>query len=141
MNKVLIRRNEQTATGYELVTIYEDGTENVKELTQWVKNDPDALILPENDSNRKYFTVTKMRDDETEYELTYKASRTLGPSTRSNEPRSINRFGMENYLTEDELIVYNELKQKAMKRKEIAEKRALLEQYQRELKKLMEDAE
>ena len=117
--KVLVRRNANTNTGYELVTINDSGKEVSVPIDKTYPNEPFTLILPENDANRKYFNSKKVEVAGGSIELTYKESRTIGPRTES-APRK----GLEEYLEGKDRESYLALVEKAKKAREEANKKA-----------------
>lgn len=114
-SKVIIRKSENSVTGYELVVI-ENDNENVINIDATYKNEPFTLILPENPSNRKYFNSKKVDKNGGEIELTYKESRTLTKSEKSESTPRVSKSKLLDYLTEEELKIYEELMEKAEKR-------------------------
>lgn len=117
--KVLVRRNSNTKTGYELVTIDEAGKEVAVAISHTDPANPMILKLPENASNRKWFSINKVVAAGGEIELTYKESKTLGPRTES-APRK----GLEEYLEGKDKETYLALVEKAKKAREEANKKA-----------------
>ena len=117
--KVLVRRNSNTNTGYELVTINDEGKEVSVAIDKTYPNEPFTLVLPANEANRKYFNSKKVDAAGGEIELTYKESKTSGPRTES-APRK----GLEEYLEGKEKEMYLALVEKAKKAREEANKKA-----------------
>jgi hypothetical protein len=76
--KVFVVKNSVAKLGYQVRVIAEDGSESLLDMLGVDAKNDKILHLPDNPSNRKWFSVNKMSDCD-EYELTYKASRTLGP--------------------------------------------------------------
>ena len=114
-SKVIIRKSINSVTGYELVVI-ENDNENIINIDATYKNEPFTLILPENPSNRKYFNSKKVDKNGGEIELTYKESRTITKSEKSESAPKISKSRILEYLTEDEMKIYRELMEKAEKR-------------------------
>ena len=114
-SKVIIRKSMNSVTGYELVVI-ENDNENIINIDATYKNEPFTLILPENPSNRKYFNSKKVDKNGGEIELTYKESRTITKSEKSESTPRISKSKILEYLTEDEMKIYQELMEKAEKR-------------------------
>ena len=114
-SKVIIRKSINSVTGYELVVI-ENYNENIINIDATYKNEPFTLILPENPSNRKYFNSKKVDKNGGEIELTYKESRTITKSEKSESAPKISKSRILEYLTEDEMKIYRELMEKAEKR-------------------------
>ena len=146
MEKVIIRKSEKSATGYELVVIDAEGNEKVTLLNDRPKNEPHTLILPENPSNRKYFSDIKVdKSPNGEVELTYKATIQIGNRIASDKKPWLE------YLTDEERKLYDELKATAEARKAEAEKpkpktelekaQEALRKAQEKLEKLMKEAE
>ena len=117
--KVLVRRNSNTNTGYELVTINDAGKEVSVAIDKTYPNEPFTLVLPANEANRKYFNSKKVDAAGGEIELTYKESKTIGPRTES-APRK----GLEEYLEGKDKEMYLALVEKAKKAREEANKKA-----------------
>ena len=106
--KVLVRRNSNTNTGYELVTINDAGKEVAVSIDKTYPNEPFTLVLPANEANRKYFNSKKVDAAGGEIELTYKESKTIGPRTESTP-----RKGLEEYLEGKDKEMYLALVEKA----------------------------
>ena len=117
--KVLVRKNSNTNTGYELVTINDAGKEVSVAIDKTYPNEPFTLVLPANEANRKYFNSKKVETAGGEIELTYKESKTIGPRTES-APRK----GLEEYLEGKDKEMYLALVEKAKKAREEANKKA-----------------
>ena len=117
--KVFVRKNNSTPTGYMLVTIGDDGREMYTSIDRTYPGEPFTLVLPANDSNRKYFNSKKVEAAGGEIELTFKESKTLGPRTES-APRK----GLEEYLEGEDKATYLALVEKAKKAREEANKKA-----------------
>ena len=117
--KVLVRRNSNTNTGYELVTINDAGKEVAVSIDKTYPNEPFTLVLPANEANRKYFNSKKVDAAGGEIELTYKESKAIGPRTESTP-----RKGLEEYLEGKDKEMYLALVEKAKKAREEANKKA-----------------
>lgn len=117
--KVYVRQNASTQTGYELVSIDELGNETVQAIDKTYPNEPFTLVLPANESNRKYFNSKKVDAAGGSIELTYKESKTFGPRTESSAPRK----KLIEYLTDDERKIIDDLMAKAQARREEATKK------------------
>ena len=117
--KVLVRKNINTKTGYELVTINDEGKEVSVAIDKTYPNEPFTLVLPANEANRKYFNSKKVDAAGGEIELTYKESKTIGPRTESTP-----RKGLEEYLEGKDKETYLALVEKAKKAREEANKKA-----------------
>ena len=116
--KVQITKNAKAATGYAIVTIDDNGVETVQLIDKTYPNEPYTLVLPANESNRKYFNSKKVEAAGGTIELTYKESKTIGPRTES-APRK----GLEEYLDENDKKLYLALVEKAKKAREEANKK------------------
>lgn len=112
--KIIIRKNAQTSTGYEVV----NGDGQVLPIESTYKGEPFTLVLPENTANRKYCNSKKV-DNAPNQELTldYKASIQIG-STHTNK-------NWESYLTEEERKILDEIKENCEMRKQL-EKESIL---------------
>ena len=117
--KVFIRQNVSTKTGYEIVSIDELGNENVQPITDITK-DGKSYILPDNPSNRHFWAISRVQDEPVE--LTYKESKTFGPRDNS-QPRK----KLEDYLTDEEKAIIEDLMNKAKARKEADKPKPLTE--------------
>ena len=139
MEKVIIKKSEKSATGYEMVVIDAEGNEKVTLLNDRPKNEPHTLILPENPSNRKYFSDIKVdKSPNGEVELTYKATIQIGNRIASDKKPWLE------YLTDEERKLYDKLKATAEARKAEAEKpkpKTELEKAQEALRKAQEKLE
>lgn len=131
--KTYIVQTDSSKTGYALVVIDDNGNETVKPINSHYPGEK-TLILPENPSNRKYFSPDKVDKAGGKIELTYKESKTFGPRTGEAAPRQ----SIEDFMTDDEKAVYNEILEKARQRREEARKPKKLtdvEKAQRALEK------
>lgn len=117
--KVLVRRNSNTNTGYELVTINDAGKEVAVSIDKTYPNEPFTLVLPANEANRKYFNSKKVEAAGGEIELVYKESKTIGHRSESTP-----RKGLEEYLEGKDKEMYLALVEKAKKAREEANKKA-----------------
>lgn len=127
--KVLVRKNNESATGYAIVTTHDDGTESVQPINHTDPANAMILKLPENPSNRKWFSIKKVEAAGGEIELTYKESKTLGPRTES-APRK----GLEEYLEGEDREMYLALVEKAKKAREEANKKAPMTEYEKRVR-------
>lgn len=132
--KVLVRRNSNTATGYELVTINEAGREVSIAIDKTYPGEPFTLVLPTNEANRKYFNSKKVEAAGGEIELTYKETRTVGPRTESTP-----RKGLEEYLEGDEKVEYLRLVEKAKANREAANKKAPMTEEEKLRRRIARD--
>ena len=117
--KVLVRKNSNTNTGYELVTINDAGKEVAVSIDKTYPNEPFTLVLPTNEANRKYFNSKKVEAAGGEIELAYKESKTIGHRSESTP-----RKGLEEYLEGKDKEMYLALVEKAKKAREEANKKA-----------------
>lgn len=113
--QVKITRSNNAQTGYELVTINDDGTQTVQPIEKTYPNEPYTLVLPTNASNRKYFNSKKVENAGGTIELEYKESKHIGTKA---EPTT--RKGLEEYLEGDDKILYLKLVEKAKANREKA---------------------
>ena len=127
--KVLVRKNSNTNTGYELVTIDDAGKEVAVAIDKTYPNEPFTLVLPANEANRKYFNSKKVDAAGGEIELTYKESKTIGPRAES-APRK----GLEEYLDGKDKETYLALVEKAKKAREAANKKAPMTEYEKRVR-------
>ena len=127
--KVLVRKNSNTNTGYELVTIDDAGKETAVAIDKTDPANPMILKLPENASNRKWFSIKKVDAAGGEIELTYKESKTIGPRAES-APRK----GLEEYLEGKDKEMYLALVEKAKKAREEANKKAPMTEYEKRVR-------
>lgn len=139
--KVYICKGE-SLTGYVLRVVQDDGVIDDYKIDRTYPGEPTTLVLPENPSNRKYFSSKKVDNSEEGYvELTYKESKVLGPR-EENSPRK----SLADYLTDEERAIYEDLMEKAKARREEANKKPKLtekekleraiEKYKRKLAEL-----
>lgn len=135
--------DEKSRTQYSLKLVADDGKVQVVPIDRTYPGEPTTLVLPDNPSNRKYFSTKKLETiGEDGLELTYKESKTFGPRLPgSTSPRK----PLEDYLEPDERKLYDELMAKARARREEANKPKPLTElekaqraYERELKKYEE---
>lgn len=137
--KVLVRQNATTNTGYEVVTIDDNGIETCQAIDKTYPGEPFTLVLPVNASNRKFFNSKKVDAAGGEIELTYKESKTFGPRTNSGEPRK----KLDDYMTDEEKATIADILAKAKARREEANKKVPMTElekaqraYERALAKL-----
>jgi hypothetical protein len=139
--KTFIAQNTNTATGYELRIVHDNGEVECKPIETTYKGEPKTLVLPENPSNRKYFNSDKVDKAGGAIELTYKESKTLGQRVSERKPATKKIDAIEQYLTEDELKVWNELKEKAQKRALLEKAKAEADAAQAEYERLLAEAQ
>lgn len=138
--KVYILKGE-SATGYILRVVNDDGIIDDYKIERTYPGEPTTLVLPENPSNRKYFSSKKVdNSDEGYIELTYKESRSLGPREGNS-----NRKSLVDYLTDEEKVIYEDLLTKAKMRRDeerkkpkMTEKEKIEKAIERYKKKLAE---
>ena len=139
--KTFIAQNPKTATGYELRIVHDNGEVECKHIEKTYKGEPKTLVLPENPSNRKYFNSDKVDKAGGSIELTYKETKTLGSRVVESNPAAKKINGIEQYLTEEELKMWNELKEKAQKRAALAKAKAEAEAAQAEYERMLAEAQ
>ena len=130
----IIRKSTLSATGYELVV---DG--KIVLIDKTYPGEATTLVLPENPSNRKYFSSKKVEAAGGEIELEYKESRTLGPRSESTP-----RKALEDYLEGEDRELYLALVEKAKKAREEAHKKVPLtplQKAEKEVEKWMKKVE
>lgn len=124
-----VRNSNSSNTGYELVTVDEKGKEVVVAIDKTYPGEPFTLVLPENESNRKYFNSKKVDAAGGKIELTYKESKSFGPRSESTP-----RKGLEEYLEGDDKETYLALVEKAKAAREAANKKAPMTEYEKKLR-------
>ena len=131
MEKVFIRKNENAKLGYELVIIDDFNNEIIKEISSTDPKNPEILKLPENPSNRKWFSINKIKENQ--IELSYKESKVFGPRNEKSEKseKSNNLENMIEYLNDEEKILFLELLEKAKKEKKRQELLKIIEDTQK----------
>lgn len=134
-----ITTSTTTTTGYELRIAHNDGTVDVLPIEKTAlekKTGINWLVLPENPTNRKLLNPKKM-EGKTSLELSIKEPGRTG----TNITPTTTKKGIEEYLTEDELKVWNELKAKAEFRANLAKAKAVAEAAQAEYERLLAEAQ
>ena len=139
--KTIITTSTVSATGYELRIVHDNGEVECKPIETTYKGEPKTLVLPENPSNRKYFNSDKVEKAGGSIELTYKESKTFGPKNVESNPTPKKIDAIEKYLTEEELKVWNSLKEKAQLRANLAKAKAEAEAAQAEYERLLAEAQ
>ena len=136
----IIRTSTTSSTGYELVIIHDDHEEvhPIEKALPTKSGRTMSLVLPENPSNRQYYTMAKVDEAGGEVELTYKASITLGTTVERSPKKPL-----EDYLDGEDRELYLALVEKAKKAREEAHKKVplteeekLMRIIERETKKL-----
>lgn len=95
------------------------------------------LHLPyPNSMNRKLICLDKFNDNDTVTIEDAKSSPTRNPDS----PKKIPTNSLIEYLTDEEKKIYEELIQKAQKRKALADARKEIEHWENEVKRLEEEA-
>lgn len=133
--KVYIRQNATTKTGYEIVSINDDGQEICQAIENTVlekKTNVNWLVLPENAANRKLINPAKLEKANGFIELTYKESKVLGPRENASP-----RKKLEDYLTDEEKAIIADIMEKAKERREADKPKPLtpVEKAKRELER------
>lgn len=117
--KTFITTSSKAHTGYELHIVDDKGKTTVKLIDTKAPGEPYTLVLPENPSNRKYFSTKKLQELPPEgLELTYKETRSLGKRL----PGSGSTQKLTDFATPEELKVYENLLAKWKERREMAKK-------------------
>ena len=134
----IITTSTTSTTGYKLV-INDNGLVTEIDVNEFDKNNAKSIKLPENPSNRKYFSIEKIEKNGGEIELTYKESIKMGERAP--------RMDVTDFLTEDERKELDEAKAKvedlmnlAKTRREEAKKKPMTEKEkaQKKLDKAIE---
>ena len=106
--KTIITKSETSKTGY---AINFDGQSI--DINETDPNNPGSLKLPENPSNRKWYSIAKIEKGLTE--LTYKETRTINRTNTEGKPTTTTKNWTE-YLTDEERTIIDEIKQKCATR-------------------------
>ena len=106
MTKTFINPNAKAKTGYAIVIKDDNKVVDTILIEEYDPSNPKSLKLPENPSNRKYFSIEKIG---TGIELTYKESKTLGPRGSSKK--------LEDYMTDEEKKLVEEIMNRCKERK------------------------
>lgn len=133
--KTIITRNTEAKTGYAMIEIAEDGTEKVTLLDKSHTHSKTGIVtidLPKNTTNRLCINPSKLEKElanADSYELPYKdesEKRTLGNGKK-----------IEDYITDEEKKIIDEIYAKAKARKEADKPKELtpLEKAQLEVEK------
>lgn len=134
IERIIARKSNESKTGYELVFIDENQNEEIHLIESTYNNEPFTLILPENELNRKYLNSKKI--DNAGGELELKSIERI-----QNGEKSVSRKSLIEYMTPDDLQLYNEILERAKKRREEMTKKTPLTEIQKaelKLKKAQE---
>ena len=105
--KTIITKSETSKTGY---AINFDGQSI--DINETDPKNPSILKLPENPSNRKWYSIAKIEKGLTE--LTYKETRTIDRTNTPDRPTATKNW--TEYLTDEERTIIDEIKQKCATR-------------------------
>ena len=117
MKTTIITTSATSTTGYELVIKNDDGSILNRMDIETIVDEGKTLKLPENPSNRKFFSIKKIEEAGGTLELTHKESIKIGE--RSSVSKSL-----EDYMTDEEKKIIDDIKKKAEQRREDAKKKA-----------------
>lgn len=106
--KVYINNSLHSTTGYEIVIKDDEGLIVETKPIDTIVDEGKTLKLPENPSNRKYFSLKKVEDADGVIELTYKETIKLG----TREPGE-SKKPLEDYLNDEDKALYLALVEKA----------------------------
>lgn len=143
--KVIVRKSNNFASGYEMSVVDDTGVAQTTELHFWSagKTNPrykTTLLLPKNPANRTYFEAKQLDKAGPEgVELEYRETRVLGPYNRG-----VVKKEWTEYMTEEEKAQYNAIRHACFERKKIAETPPELteaEKLQLEIEKLTKKLE
>ena len=110
---ITIRKSTTTPTGYEILD-----NDKILPIVAYDPANKGILKLPENSSNRKWFSISKIGES---IDLDYKASKVIGPRD-SFSPKSPKKPD-EDFLNQEDKILYLSLKEKIRKAREEANKK------------------
>lgn len=144
--KTIITTSTVSATGFALQITHDDGTIETKPIDKVVPDKAtngafDWYILPENPANRSMINSKRIKAG---LELTYREPRKPGEKperVKSSKPTPKKIDVIEEYLTEEELKVWNSLKEKAQLRATLAKAKAEAEAAQAEYERLLAEAQ
>lgn len=135
-----VQRNQEAKHGYELVTIDDAGNEKIVALTR--KTTDNYLHMPEEcakATNRRLISIAMIEKANVDrFEVTYREyrePRVLGPKTNDGTTKTATKDWAD-HLTDEEKVVYEELKAKAERRAQIAALKAQMAADQARLAKL-----
>lgn len=143
--KVIVRKSNNFASGYEMSVVDDAGMATTTELHFWSagKTNPrykTTLLLPKNPANRTYFEAKQLEKAGPEgVELEYRETRVLGPYNRG-----VVKKEWTEYMTEEEKAQYDAIRHACFERKKIAETPPELteaEKLQLEIEKLTKKLE
>ena len=123
--KVYLTSNPSTELGYELKIVADDGTETFQPIKGFAK-DGSIHLDPSNPSGREWVTRAKIEKAGGILELIPREKR----AQKSESSPKTSSKGWSQYLTEDELKVIQELKEKALKRMKADKIRSQIEALQ-----------
>ena len=125
---------------------YMNDNDNIIDITNNIQLNPRnqyEIKLPQNSSNRKYISLSKFNDRD-EIILDYKESRTLDKSENKITSKPVSRLNFEEFISDEDLEIYNQIKERALKRmrkfeieKEIEVQKKILDEM---IKKLENEA-
>lgn len=137
MKKFYIISNAASKHRYDFI-VNENGEEKRIELTK--KTTDGYLHIPaeyHDELNMRLIRMAILEGQDGPIEIERREGR--GPSTKTQPSKKEN--GIEMYLTEDELKVWNELKAKAEARAKIAKAKAIAEAAQAEYERMLAEAQ
>lgn len=105
--KTYIRTSTTSTTGFELIT--KNGDEVTTTAIIEIVDNGKTLVLPENPSNRKYFSIKKVNDAGGTIELTYKPTKTITTSPRKS---------LDDYMTDEEKTTIEAIHEAAKARRD-----------------------
>lgn len=114
-----ITKSTNSTTGYEIVIKDEKGAIVETKAIESIVDEGKTLKLPENPSNRKFYSLKKVEEANGTVELTYKDSIKLGERSSTSTSSKL-----DDYMTEEEKQIIADIKAKAEARREQAKKDA-----------------
>lgn len=123
-NTIFVRTSTTSATGYELVMKDELGNESVQPIESTYKNEPYTLVLPENESGRKYLNSKKV--DAANGVMELKAI-----NRDHDAGHTVSRKSLLEYMTPEDKKLYDEIMERAKKAREEATKKVPLTEEQK----------
>lgn len=128
--KTYLVRNTQSTYGYQLKVVDDEGNTTFLDPIGRDPNTKNGLKLPDNPSNRKWISP---KPDVEEQEIPYKESKHFGQRTTVKTATPTTSKGWTEHLTDEEKAIIEEIKTKALKRKEIADIKAKIEALKAQL--------